>query len=135
MPAARLRGRPESEIGQKTPSAEILLKVAHRVAEGENLDEQLASLVEMAVEVLGADRGTLFLNDPETHELYSRVAQGSFRREIRILSPTGIAGHAFSSGRGDIVEDAYSDIDALTVRSTNRRATGHEISSARPLRP
>lgn len=107
--AARLRGRPASENGHKAPNAEILLKVAHRVAEGENLDEQLASLVEMAVEVLGADRGTLFLNDPETHELYSRVAQGSFRREIRILSHTGIAGHVFSSGRGDIVEDAYSD--------------------------
>ena len=107
--AGRLRGRPASEISEKLPYAEILLKVAHRVAEGESLDEQLTSLIEMATQAIGADRGTLFLNDPETHELYSRVAQGNFKREIRILNHTGIAGHVFHTGKGEIVEDAYSD--------------------------
>ena len=105
----RLRGRPAAGTGEKFPYAEILLKVAHRVAEGESLDEQLTSLIEMATEAIGADRGTLFLNDPETHELYSRVAQGNFKREIRILNHTGIAGYIFNAGKGEIVEDAYSD--------------------------
>ena len=31
---------------------------------------------------IDADRGTIFLNDERTGELYSRVAQGNFRREI-----------------------------------------------------
>ncbi len=105
----RLRGRPAAGTGEKFPYAEILLKVAHRVAEGESLDEQLTSLIEMATQAIGADRGTLFLNDPETHELYSRVAQGNFKREIRILNHTGIAGYIFNAGKGEIVEDAYSD--------------------------
>ncbi len=107
--SGRLRDRPAGEVGEKLPYAEILLKVSHRVAEGENLGEQLASLVEIAAQTIGADRGTLFLNDAETHELCSRVAQGSFKREIRILNHTGIAGHVFSTGKGVIVEDAYSD--------------------------
>ena len=106
---SRLQGRLEAGTGEKFPYAEILLKVAHRVAEGENLDEQLTSLIEMATQAIGADRGTLFLNDPETHELYSRVAQGNFKREIRILNHTGIAGYIFNAGKGEIVEDAYAD--------------------------
>ncbi|MEL0224561.1 MAG: GAF domain-containing protein, partial [Gammaproteobacteria bacterium] len=55
------------------------------------------------------DRGSLFLNDPLTGELYSRVAQGELIREIRILNSTGIAGSIFQSGVGEIIHDAYAD--------------------------
>ncbi len=43
----------------------------------DTLDEVLHALVEMTTAELNAERGTLFLNDPETNELYSRVAQGN----------------------------------------------------------
>ena len=108
-PAARPPAGPAASAGEAIPRAAILLQVAHRVAEAEKLDDQLAALIEMATQAIGADRGTLFLNDPETHELYSRVAQGNFRREIRILNHTGIAGHVFSTGSGLLVDDAYAD--------------------------
>ena len=55
------------------------------------------------------DRGSLFLNDEETNELYSRVAQGELTREIRILNTVGIAGAIFSSKQGEIIHDVYSD--------------------------
>jgi adenylate cyclase len=51
----------------------------------------------------------LFLNDPRTGELYSRVTHGSFRREIRFLNDEGVAGRVFRSGRGEIVPEAYAD--------------------------
>jgi len=105
----RRRNRSAVQAGGKVSHAEILLRVAHRVAEAENLDEQLKALVEIATQALGCDRSSLFLNDPETGELYSRVAQGNLKREIRILNHTGIAGHVFSIGRGLIVDDAYMD--------------------------
>ena len=108
-PAARPPAGPAASAGEAIPRAAVLLQVAHRVAEAEKLDDQLAALIEMATQAIGADRGTLFLNDPETHELYSRVAQGNFRREIRILNHTGIAGHVFSTGSGLLVDDAYAD--------------------------
>ena len=51
----------------------------------------------------------MFLNDPLTGELYSRVAQGELTREIRILNTIGIAGAIFQSGKGEIIHDAYAE--------------------------
>ena len=96
-------------IQQQLRQMETLLNVSHRVAQLETLDDILRTLVEMTTEELDADRGTLFLNDPQTEELYSRVAQGSFQREIRILNDSGVAGHVFQSGVGVIIGDAYHD--------------------------
>ena len=94
---------------RRLKQAEMLLNVSRRVAGIESLDEVLETLVEVIVYELEAERGTLFLNDPATGELYSRVAQGNFQREIRILNNTGIAGAVFSSGNGEIIDDAYQD--------------------------
>ena len=63
----------------------------------------------MTTREVGAERRTLFLNDEKTGELYSRVAQGTFQREIRILNTTGIAGHVFTEREALIVHDAYND--------------------------
>ncbi|TAK44697.1 MAG: GAF domain-containing protein, partial [Betaproteobacteria bacterium] len=73
------------------------------------LDEVLHGLIEMTVAELGAERGSLFLNDPASGELYSRVVKGRLRRELRLLNNTGIAGHVFTSGEPLIVHDAYTD--------------------------
>src|SRR5204863_1246292 len=54
-------------------------------------------------------RGSLFLNDPGTNELYSRVAQGNIKREIRMLNTSGIAGHVFTSGEPLISHEPYTD--------------------------
>ncbi|MBT4891109.1 MAG: GAF domain-containing protein, partial [Rhodospirillales bacterium] len=88
---------------------EVLLSVSHRVAALESLDEILTTLVEMTTDELNAERGTLFMNDPQTEELYSRVAQGNIHREIRILNNSGIAGFVFQSAEGEIIDDAYAD--------------------------
>jgi adenylate cyclase len=69
----------------------------------------LWTLIAMTTKEMGADRGSLFLNDALTGELYSRVAQGDLTREIRILNTTGIAGAIFQSGEGEIIHDAYLD--------------------------
>lgn len=97
------------QADRKLKQAEMLLSVSRRVAAIESLDEVLEALVEMTTWELGAERGTLFLNDPATDELYSRFAQGNFQREIRILNNTGVAGHVFQSGDGLIIQDAYAD--------------------------
>ena len=88
---------------------ELMLRIARHVAGIETLDELLTAIVEISAKETGADRGTLFLNDAQTGELYSRVAQGNRFREIRILNNQGIAGYVFTSGQGLLVEDAYAD--------------------------
>jgi adenylate cyclase len=88
---------------------ETLLEVSRRVAALERLDEMLELIVSMATQETGAERGTLFLNDFYTGELYSRVAQGEFLREIRILNTSGIAGDVFTTGKSKIVHDVSKD--------------------------
>ena len=89
--------------------AEVLLGISQKVSGVESLDEVLEALVLVTAQELQAERCSLFLNDPQTGELYSRVAQGSRRREIRLMNNLGIAGHVFNTGESLIVHDAYAD--------------------------
>jgi adenylate cyclase len=88
---------------------ELLLEVSRRMAAYDTLDEILTALIEVTTDELGAERGSLFLNDAETGELFSRVAQGALQREIRFLNHTGIAGHVFTTGEAVVIADAYAD--------------------------
>ena len=96
-------------LQSKLHQTEMLLSVTQKIAGLKNLSEILWTLIEMTTNELGADRGSLFLNDPLTGELYSRVAQGELTREIRILNTTGIAGAIFQNGEGEIIHEAYVD--------------------------
>jgi adenylate cyclase len=80
-----------------------------RISGTESLDEILEALVEMTSLAISCDRSSFFLNDPGTGELYSRVAQGVRRREIRLLNNDGVVGAAFQTGRSIIIDDAYAD--------------------------
>ena len=100
---------PPTDTAGKLKKAELLLSVSRRLAALDSLEAVLETLVEMTSWELDAERGTLFLNDPQTAELYSIVAQGNFKRTIRILNTSGIAGHVFISGEGVIVNDVYAD--------------------------
>jgi len=107
-PAARRKpARPQP--ARRLRQVELLLDITRKMAAKESLDDVLNTLVEVTTREIGAERGSLFLNDDKTGELYSRVAQGTFNREIRFANTAGIAGHAFQSGAGLIVQDAYAD--------------------------
>jgi adenylate cyclase len=103
---------------------ELLVNLSRQVAEIDTLEDLLLAIVSVTAEATGADRGTLFLYDERTGELYSRVAQGSRLQEIRILASEGIAGAVFTAGVGEIVADAYKDprfdrsVDANTGYTT-----------------
>lgn len=87
----------------------FLLDISQKVSALETLDEILAELMEITTTELNADRGTIFLNDQEKGELYSRIAQGNLQREIRVLNTSGIAGTVFQTGKSLVIQDAYSD--------------------------
>ncbi len=98
-----------ADLNSRLRILELLLALSHKMAEMESLDEALATFIDIAVVEFHTERGTLFLNDPVTNELYSRVTQGGSRREIRILNSTGVTGHVFTTGQAMIVEDAYAN--------------------------
>ena len=86
-----------------------LLDVSRKIGALKELSHILWTIIDFATENVNADRGSIFLNDSETNELYSRVAQGDLTREIRILNNVGIAGSIFQSKYGEIIHDVYSD--------------------------
>ena len=107
-PAARKRS-PSSAVRERLKLVELLLEVSRQMAGHDSLDGVLEALVEMTTDALGAERGSLFLNDEQTSELYSRVAQGNNQREIRLLNTSGIAGHVFTTGESVSIADPYAD--------------------------
>lgn len=84
-----------NETIEKLRRTELLLEISRKIAGLKTLEKILWTLIEFVTDELNADRGTLFLNDQDTNELYSRIAQGELTREIRILNNVGIAGAIF----------------------------------------
>jgi adenylate cyclase len=109
---------------QHSPTSDLLLGVSNRLALSKTLTEALDTLVEVSATTIGAERGSIFLNHSTTDELYTRVADGKFNREIRMLNSVGVAGHVFASCEGAVINDAYSDenfnseVDSKTVYTT-----------------
>ncbi len=121
--ASRARGKLSNSAALKRTST--LLEISRLCAQKTTLDGILTVLVEMTSLELNCDRGTIFLNDPVSEELFSRVAQGGLTREIRILNNSGIAGAVFQSGEAELIHDNYADprfnslIDERTGYRTN----------------
>ena len=88
---------------------QMLTALSQRVAALDSLEAVIDTLLQAAIQEIGADRGSLFLHDDETGELYTYISTGLGSRQIRLLDDLGIAGAVFHNGRGEIIHDPYSD--------------------------
>ncbi len=86
-----------------------LLEVTSAIAAELDLDTLLKKIIDVTTDMLGADRATLFIHDPKTDTLWSRIAMGMQSKEIRIPSSAGIAGSCFTSGKEINIPEAYED--------------------------
>jgi len=84
-----------------------ILDVTRQLGAPTDLDTMLQQVIDAAREVLHADRGTVFLYDPESHELYSKIAHGT--REIRFPADRGIAGECAQRREVLNIPDCYAD--------------------------
>ena len=74
-----------------------------------DLSELLGKILDVAKDLTKAERGTLFLIDEKTDELWSLIAQGMEKQEIRLPRGLGIAGHVAQTGEIVNIPDAYDD--------------------------
>ena len=72
-----------------------VLDVSRMLAVTTELDPLLKRIAEACCGVLGCDRSSIFLHDPRTDQLWTKVALQS--GEIRVPSASGIVGHAFKT--------------------------------------
>lgn len=87
----------------------LLSEIYREVSQKSSLKEILTILTDVTTNIIGCERGTVFLNDEKTGELYSFVAQGNLQHEIRLLNNSGLAGWSFSHNEPLITKNAQSD--------------------------
>lgn len=73
------------------------------------VDELLQAVMERLTGLLRAEAATVFMHDPQSHELWGRVMNRRSLKNIRITDTAGIAGHVFSTGATLLLGDAYTD--------------------------
>ena len=97
------------EVAHLLHQYSAVLDVAGRFASETSLGVLLPQVIRVVTAALGAEVATLFLYDPDTDELWSRIARGVGVDEIRIPADVGIVGSVFRSGEHLNIPDAYAD--------------------------
>jgi phosphoserine phosphatase RsbU/P len=85
----------------------LILDVSRKLAAPCALTELLELIIKTGQEVIGADRGSIFLYDAAENELYTRVATGE--SSIRVSIDKGIAGECARHRKTIVVDDCYAD--------------------------
>ncbi|MGA8261341.1 MAG: GAF domain-containing protein [Arenicellales bacterium] len=96
-------------IGEFLQRISTLVEISSKASDSLSLDVLLPRLMDIVTEAMNADRSTLFLHDPDTDELFSRVLQGESIGDIRFPSHLGIAGAVFHERKAVVTGDAYED--------------------------
>jgi phosphoserine phosphatase len=104
----RLAQHERSYITPISPAqAKLVLDVTRMLAVTTDLDTLLMYIAQAACGLLDCERASVFQFDPNTNQLYSRVALQT--NEIRVPSSAGIVGAAFTSNEVLVVPDPYHD--------------------------
>jgi len=101
-----------------------ILDVTQKLAQPFDLLHMLTEVVEAGESVLAADKGALWLYEPETNDLVMKVP--SFKPEARISAGEGLVGECLASREIINVTDAYGD---PRFRGAVDRATGYKTQS------
>ena len=86
-----------------------IFKVGQIITSEVNLDTLFEVIMTETNQILGTRRSTVFLHDKKAGELWSLVATGMKRNEIRIPDNYGVAGWVFTRMKPLMINDAYND--------------------------
>ena len=92
----------------RTEILEKVLEITRRLAEPLELNDLLGTIVDAALSILDAERGSVFLYDAAADVLVSRVATGS--GELRLPANRGFAGECVKTRSVVVVPDAYATL-------------------------
>lgn len=88
---------------------QLLIEASKTLNSTLDSDELLDVILTAATTSIRADRGTLYLIDPVTNELWSKVMKGNDFVEIRLSMGKGLAGYVAKTGQTVNIVDAYKD--------------------------
>ncbi|MEW6666104.1 MAG: GAF domain-containing protein [Thermodesulfobacteriota bacterium] len=87
----------------------LLFSVGQIITSEIHLNTLFEVVMDQTNKMMGTQRSTVFLHDDKSDELWSLVATGMNKNEIRIPSGYGVAGWVFQNRTALIINDAYSD--------------------------
>jgi len=90
-----------------TDQMKLVLDVASLLAMTADLDALLTRICTASTSLVSSERASIFLHDPKTGELWTKVALGA--KEIRVPSTAGIVGHVFQTNETLLVPEPYQD--------------------------
>ncbi len=112
---------------------EQLIEASKNLNSTLDLEEVLDRILETALRIVDADRGTVYLLDETRKELWSRVLSGNEHFDIRLSLGKGIAGYVAATGDTLNIPDAY--VDARFNPDVDRQSGYHtETILCMPMR-
>lgn len=119
------------KLNQRLQASEALTEATRSVSQSSlDSEEIITRVMEAAKRLMNADRSTLWLLEPETEELWTKIRfeDGSVR-ELRIKVGQGFAGQVAASGKPvNISFDLYEHPESTTSKETDRK-TGYRSCS------
>jgi signal transduction histidine kinase len=107
-PSQALRTLEES-LRREQKKVALVQEVSRALTESSDLDSLLALIMAKVRELMEAERATLFILTDSGRTLWSKVAQGGERVEIRLEVGEGIAGWVAETREIVNIPDAYAD--------------------------
>ena len=117
---------------QQRKELESLYRADDELRRHLHLDDVLQSLVNAAVELLHADKGSLLVWDEQREKLHARATYGFKPETVAIMSFTrgqGLAGKVALSGEPAIVEDARLSEQVTPAIIEAEKIHGHHTNS------
>ena len=101
--------RATASLQRKVDELETITQLGHHINGSLDLDSVLSSIVDAAVELTGAEEGSLLLLDEETGELYMRASrnfQEEFVRTFRLPTEDTLAGSVIETGNAVLLDES-----------------------------
>jgi len=121
-----IKNQKTSNVLLQSEQLKKIIKAAQLVNSNIKIDDVLQNIVNVAIDLTDADRGTLYLIDKEKKELWSKVVMGNEMREIRLSMGEGVAGWVAQNRETVNIEDATKD---ERFKSDYDRASGYKTHS------
>jgi signal transduction histidine kinase/DNA-binding response OmpR family regulator len=101
--------RATASLQQQLSELEVMARLGRSITSSLDLDSVLSAIVDAAVELTGAEEGSLLLLDESTGELYMRASrnfQEDFVRTFRLPITDSLAGSVIKTGKPVILDDS-----------------------------
>ncbi len=99
----------QAELQRKQRVIDSMREIGRALSSTLTIKTLLELIMSKTIELMDADRSTIFMVDHERREIWSLIAQGEGMKEIRLPVGKGIAGYVAETGETINIPDAYQD--------------------------